>query len=66
MPFIKEKPKPINKYSALDKAELFNKFMVEIWQYKYSEDWELMLTWVYISSKDISGKFSDWKKTNNL
>ncbi len=52
------------KKENLSKDELFEIFMVEIWQYKVSDKW-IEIVGEYIKSNELSDRFKDWLKNKH-
>lgn len=59
MAFILKKQE--DKKENLSRDEWFERFMIEIGQYKKTDKW-IELVWFYIKSSELADRFKDWLK----
>lgn len=53
------------KKENLSKDELFEMYMIEIWQYRKNSEWQIELVGEYIKSNELSNRFKDWLKNKH-
>ena len=53
------------KKENLSKDELFEMYMIEIWQYRKNSEWQIELVGEYIKSNELSDRFKDWLKNKH-
>lgn len=62
MPFVFPTEKTVKSIELKSKDELFDMYMLEIWQYRKNSEWQIELVGWYIKSSDLANNFKDWLK----